>query len=189
LAFLQAWIDHQSRTVGISANVVAETIVALRYGRPLQTDKNLDALIRGERLLVFADPRKGHIKHGGDMDLDSGETGEKWRDQNVFRPITDDYLKALRRVRTAPVHDKDNQWLAAMSVLWIICLQGDRACSLGAERLADAIGEGEYFRTRMRPVLIVHASMRDAGLKKTILPINLIAKISFPAMDLQKLSH
>jgi hypothetical protein len=99
LAFTQALIDHHHRmATGISKNKVMEAIVAIRYGRPEGTEENLDAMARGEPFKVWADPRRGHIRHGGDIDLETMTAGGKWRDKNIFRPVTDNMGKRIRRL-------------------------------------------------------------------------------------------
>jgi hypothetical protein len=60
--------------------------------------------------------------------------------------------------------------------------------SLYAQRLAEAIGEVEYFRNKMRRILTVHASMREAGLAGNILPLSWLLQIS-SSSDAKKLAH
>jgi hypothetical protein len=101
-ALVQAFIEHQDRAL-------AEGLVGLHYGYLVDEPDNISAMMQGDSFRVYADPKEGHIKHGGD------NNGEKWRDRNIFRPTTDNLLKDLRRTRTAPVDDPCRIWLAAMT--------------------------------------------------------------------------
>jgi hypothetical protein len=182
-ALVQAFMHRRDLGLAPAAatdNKIAEGLVTLRYGRPSETEENIAAMMRGERCEFWADPRQGHIRWAGDINSVSETTGKKWRDKNIFRAPTDNLSRDLRRIRTAPVADPCRRWLAAMTILWLICFNGEIASRLFAAQLAELIGEGEYFRNRMMPVLARCAAMREAGLRGFTPPFSWLVQIVRP---------
>lgn len=162
-ALTQALIDMQPH----SALKIAETMCGLRYGQPLQ--ESIGPMLRGESFPVFADPRQGDIPHGGNIDIDSSDHGEHWRDHNIFRPQADALLRELHDIREGKRQGAG--WLGVMSVAWQSLRYDDPALLLGAERAAEAIGEATFFRERMLPIAGLFAALRAAGLDGASLPL------------------
>jgi hypothetical protein len=79
--------------------------------------------------------------------------GPGWLNRNAFRAYADDLRIRVRKIRQKPPSDNDRRWLAAMSVAWKICLQGNLRMNNRAEALAAIVGEREYFNSVMQPVL------------------------------------
>lgn len=137
-SFVQARASEPRRAA--SANSLAEEVL---------TKASLDAIRNG-------DP--GIRQYGGDP------KDGRWRDQTPIRAATDNLMRDLRRMRNAPSHNPDGQYLLAMDVLWKVCLQGafgDLAVAIGAEALAKSIGEGDFFRAKMKPIMLKHAADRQ----------------------------
>jgi hypothetical protein len=195
-AFIQALIDHEDfmESQGLisdkaSANKIAEMLIGLRYGRlpeggrhietkeggKITAEENLLAMMNGKPFYVYAEPKNGCAIYR------SKENGDRWRDGNTFRPTTHNVLKDLRLARNGPPDDPSRQWLAAMSMIWKDCFQSDISFSPVAERLADAIGEREYFQAVMKPVMIAHAALRDTGFQGEIPMAGWLAKICSPS--------
>lgn len=161
----QAHIDC-GKLEGKSEISVLETLAGLRYGRPVPTRENFEAMARGDGFKVYMIPPPEKIHIGPD-----GEpipAGCAWPHQNSIRPFADSWRRRLRHKREAK--DQDGKWtakwFAGMSHVAFCCLQGfdERAGFL--EFLAEKAGEKDYFNTKMRPVLIERAKQRRAGLKR-----------------------
>jgi hypothetical protein len=147
---------------------VAETFAGLRYGQPIQTAENIEAMARGDRFRVYTSEERGEL---GAAD---------WRNKNAFRPRADDLRHKLRRFRTASIDDPDRRWLAAMTLCWSICLQGDQGKESRAEYLADQAAEREYFEEIMRPLLNDRVKQREAGLTRADVRLPDFLRIFFP---------
>ncbi len=93
LAAIQAHIEI-GRSIGISDLRVTETFAGLRFGFPLWTHDNLEAMKGGQRFHVFMDKWAR-----GD------EGGKAYRDRNAFRPLADNLRRKLHDIRTRPIGD------------------------------------------------------------------------------------
>jgi hypothetical protein len=157
LALRQALID-QGRWKGISDNRVGETMAALRYGIPFDDPSNLAAMMQGKPYKVWADPSKGDIPAHGN----SG--GGERRDKNVFTAVDDGHRRKTLELRKAnPFNDENARWVCAMTIVWGICLLGENELRDFALSQASSVGEENYFRNTMAPILHKHASLRAAG--------------------------
>jgi hypothetical protein len=153
--FIQAFGEYQKDTQGLSEQKAAEGIIALLNGFPTGRAK-------GGKLEFSADVSKLTIKGGAN---------DRWRDKNAFRPLTDNVLRLNRSTRND--YSQDGEYHVAMTVLWKLCLSGwkDDALYIGAEALADSIGEGDYFRQKMFPLWCYMVQEREAGHSGGDLPV------------------
>jgi hypothetical protein len=126
---------------GISELRVAETLVASAFGAVVRTPENLAELTNGRPFRVWMPSFR----------LDEQNVGVNWRHGNAFRPWADDLRRKLRRLRCSG--NEDAKWLEAMSKSWQICLDGTIERLEEAQRLAESVGEREYFQKYWRPIL------------------------------------
>ncbi|MGO9770413.1 MAG: hypothetical protein ACLPSW_12825 [Roseiarcus sp.] len=148
-AIIQANIDA-ARVYGISERRVVDHYAALIYGIPFQSKENIDALMHDELFKVIFDTSSYTLK--GEKEYYAG-ANRGWYYQNAFRPFADELRGKLKKIRGLTPSHPDRRWLAAMSIGWRICLQGDLRAKDRAEALSGLIGESAYFQNTMRPIL------------------------------------
>jgi hypothetical protein len=134
---------------------VLTTFAGFVFGQPIQTPENLSNM-----------ERTGTYQVGMRRWL-WGEESAVWRGKTTFRPPADNLGRKLRRIRAKPSSHPDWVWLRAMTLAWRDCLLGElRPTRSGesAESWAASVGEEEYFKARMQPVLEQRAAEeRKAG--------------------------
>jgi hypothetical protein len=165
LALVQAHVDI-AKLHGVSERHVVETYAGLLYGRLIHSRANVESLARGERFQVqFERDQFAPKGWAGTSEM----PGPGWLNKNAFRPYADNLRRKLRKIRNMPPSASDRRWLAAMSVAWRICLQGNvRDCVAAlaawgiclqdnprdcAKALTSCVGEETYFYSVMQPVL------------------------------------
>jgi hypothetical protein len=172
IGFCQATTERQKRTMGDDSpgmNKLVEGLVVMRYGLIDASKENLDALKRGDRPVRIVVPKESGLRQ-----REKVEFPEYWRDKNEARMEADGIMGKLRRIRNERPDAPNRVWLATFVKIWIVCLQGDRSLALSAARWAETIGETAYFKAAMRPILIVHAALRDKGAAKATIPLELL---------------
>jgi hypothetical protein len=101
-----------------------------------------EAMFRGDRKRGAAHLRGDALEH---------------RDSTAYRPMADNLVRPLRKIRSLPVNDPNRVWLAWMTRAWKICLNGEVEQAPRAARFAANAGELDYFNAIMRPVMILRS--------------------------------
>jgi hypothetical protein len=165
LAATQAHIEF-----GVPATRVTEIFAGLRFGYPVPTKENWEAMDKGEKFRIFMDKRKG-----GRL-----EEAAAYRDRNAFRPPADNLRRKLIDIRTRPLGDPDRRWLTLMTRAWLPCLGGETDGTFGACMEASLAGETGYFYLYMLPVMIERSRQRKAGAVRAEIDIPEFRRILFP---------
>ena len=160
LAAIQAHIEI-NRPRRISETRIAELFAGLRFGKPVRTRENFEAMNNRAKFRVFLDKWQR-----GD------EGGKNYRDRNAFRPLADNLRRKLSNIRNRPTGDLDRRWLALMTRAWLPCLRGERERAFGASLEASLAGETAYFYAVMFPLMMERDRQRDAGAER--------AKVNLP---------
>ena len=151
LALLSAHIEI-GKLSGVSEGRVSTTFAGFAFGHPVQAPENLSNMESTRRYDVGM-PR-----------WLLGRESKEWWGKNPFRPIADSWRRKLRGVRGKLPSDPDWNWLRAMTLAWRTCLWGELRHAGQAAFLAASVGQEEYFKARMQPVLEHRAAAeRKAG--------------------------
>lgn len=168
LAAIQAHIEI-GRPRRISELRVAEFFAGLRFGKPIRTRANFEAMSKGARFRVLLDKwRRGE------------EGGKNYRDRNAFRPLADNLRRKLSNIRNRQMGDPDRRWLTLMTRAWLPCLRGQRERTFGASLEASLAGEIGYFYAVMLPVMMERSRQRDAGAERAEVRFPEFRDILFP---------
>jgi hypothetical protein len=110
----------------------------------------------------------------------SEEPGTHWWDKNKIRRNADNMRKTLRLWRKALPTNPNRQWLAGMVKVMDICFNGEEENGARAESIAAAIGESEYFLTKLCPIMLAYADLRRAGAERPDIAPQLLLDLIFP---------
>jgi hypothetical protein len=158
-AFLKAHLS-EAKSAGVSQNKVAETIIAIFYGRGIPTRENAEAFLADRRFQVYALPDGAKVPYSGSLG------GEEHRDKNTLRQIASRALRSLREINAEPRGSLNRLWLKYMSDSWKACLFGCADFEGHAWRLATMANEAEYFEDAMLPVLRIRYALLFYGIAR-----------------------
>jgi hypothetical protein len=149
LAILQANIDA-ALDAGKKERWVINQFAAIRYGIPIYTPENLELYENGKPFQVLINardyPRRGTV-------WQDREPGLEWHNRTAFSPYAETIRVKIRKIRARAPNDPDRRWLAAMSLAWRACFEGDLSKLNYTEYLAAAANELKYYSSIMKPIL------------------------------------
>jgi hypothetical protein len=134
---------------GASARFVALTMTQLRYGRPVESEENIQAM-RDGRPFEIVWMKTLEKQHG-----DEKGSKEHPRNKSAFHAMADDFARKERRLGKLDGKTEDGRWFEAMAGAWMLCLDGNSPASFAmAARLATSVNEFAYFEQKMAPMFI-----------------------------------
>jgi hypothetical protein len=155
-AFAEGLMKYQAETKGISRAQTAVVVAKLFVSEIVPTTANIMAALRGDDFYIR--PRPG-------CDREGNKNSKEWRDKDVWNKWASDILRAICAINEQPISD-DAIWLDTMSALWRMAFSGASETKYfrWAKSVARYAGELQYWRRRIKPVMMLSARLEGQPL-------------------------